>query len=89
MLDGDILRDIFNVKAYSLEERYKLGLKFSALCKLIVENDINVVIGIIGLFHKLHSWNKKNFEEILLQIRTIGEKTGNIKKSNILANKMK
>ena len=31
----------------------------------------------------------KNFEEILLQIRTIGEKTGNIKKSNILANKMK
>jgi adenylylsulfate kinase len=71
MLDGDILRDIFNVKAYSLEERYKLGLKFSALCKLIVENDINVVIGIIGLFHKLHSWNKKNIPnycEIFLNV---------------------
>ena len=64
-LDGDVLRNIFNVKAYSLEERYQLGLKFSALCKLIVENNINVVIGVIGLFHKLHSWNKKIFQTIV------------------------
>lgn len=70
-LDGDVLRNIFNVKAYSLEERYQLGLKFSALCKLIVENNINVVIGVIGLFHKLHSWNKKNIPnycEIFLSV---------------------
>ena len=70
-LDGDILRNILNVKVFSLDERYQLGLKFSALCKLIVENKINVVIGVIGLFHKLHSWNKKNIPnycEIFLNI---------------------
>ena len=59
-LDGDILRNIFNVKAYSIEERYLLGLKYSALCKLIIDHDINVVIGVIGLFHKLHAWNREN-----------------------------
>ena len=30
----------------------------------------------------------KNFEEILLQIRKVGEKTGTVKQSNRLANKM-
>ena len=68
-LDGDILRNIFNANLYSLEERYKLGLKFSSLCKLIVENNVNVAIGIIGLFHKLHSWNRENitnYSEIYL-----------------------
>ena len=70
-LDGDILRNVFNAKVYSLEERYKLGLKFSALCKLIVENDVNVAIGVIGLFHKLHSWNRENIPnycEIFLNV---------------------
>lgn len=59
-LDGDVLRNILNQKTYSAEERYSLGLKYSALCKLIIENNINVVIGVVGLFHKLHSWNRKN-----------------------------
>ncbi len=70
-LDGDILRNIFNANLYSLEERYKLGLKFSSLCKLIVENNVNVAIGIIGLFHKLHSWNRENIPnycEIFLNV---------------------
>lgn len=59
-LDGDILRNIFNIRAYSLEERYSLGLKYSFFCKLIREQNINVVIGVIGLFHKLRTWNRKN-----------------------------
>jgi len=59
-LDGDVLRNILNIKVYSLEERYLLGLKYSSLCKLIVEHDINVVIGVVGLFHNLHSWNREN-----------------------------
>ena len=59
-LDGDILRSILKVKTYSYEERYLLGLKYSSLCKLIVEHNINVVIGVVGLFHKLQNWNRKN-----------------------------
>lgn len=59
-LDGDILRSILKVKTYSYEDRYLLGLKYSSLCKLIVEQNINVVIGVVGLFHKLQNWNRKN-----------------------------
>jgi adenylylsulfate kinase-like enzyme len=68
-LDGDILREILDVKAYSLKERYILALKYSSLCKLIVEHNINVVIGVVGLFHKLHEWNRNtipNYCEIFL-----------------------
>jgi len=68
-LDGDILRNILDQKTYTLEDRFSLGLKYSALCKLIVEQNINVVIGVVGLFHKLHSWNRENitnYSEIYL-----------------------
>lgn len=37
-----------------------MGLKYSAFCKLIQEHNINVVIGVVGLFHKLRNWNRKN-----------------------------
>ncbi len=62
-LDGDVLRGIFNIKAYSNEDRYSLGLKYASLCKLILDHNVNVVIGVIGLFHQLHLWNRDNINE--------------------------
>ena len=62
-LDGDVLRNILNVKAYTLDERYQLASKYSLICKHIVENGVNVVIGVLGLFHKLHSWNRENIPQ--------------------------
>ena len=59
-LDGDILRKVFQSKAYSYEERKALGFQYSSLCQLIVNQGFSVVIGVIGLFHDLHSWNRKN-----------------------------
>ncbi len=60
LLDGDILRKVFNSKAYSYEERKTLGFQYSRLCKLLVSQGISVVIGVIGLFHELHAWNREN-----------------------------
>lgn len=59
-LDGDILRKVFNSKVYSYEERKDLGFQYSILCQLLINQGISVVIGVIGLFHDLHSWNRKN-----------------------------
>ena len=68
-LDGDELRNIFGSISYSSEERLRNGYRFSSLCNLVVEQKINVVIGVMGLFHELRNWNKiniKNYIEIYL-----------------------
>tara|TARA_Y100000816_G_scaffold292520_1_gene288299 strand:+ start:11978 stop:12499 length:522 start_codon:yes stop_codon:yes gene_type:complete len=61
-LDGDELRSIFGFSSFSNEERYAIGLKYSSLCNFIVSQNITVVIGVMGLFHKLHDWNRKNIK---------------------------
>ena len=51
-LDGDVLRNILNQKTLSRRKIF-IRIKVFCLCKLIIENNINVVIGVVGLFHKL------------------------------------
>ena len=37
-----------------------MGFKYSKLCKLLTNQGCDVVIGVIGLFKELHSWNRQN-----------------------------
>ena len=70
-LDGDELRQVFNDHNNSKKERYLRGVKYSKLCKLLINQNINVVIGVIGLFNDLHEWNRKNiknYKEIFLDV---------------------
>jgi len=60
LLDGDELRKIFSNKSYSREDRFETTLKYSRLCNFIVNQKINVVIGVIGLFNEVHQWNRQN-----------------------------
>ena len=60
LLDGDELRKIFSNKSYSREDRLETTLKYSRLCTFIVNQKINVVIGVIGLFNEVHQWNRQN-----------------------------
>jgi len=59
-LDGDELRTVFASFAYTKKERLELGFKYSRLCKLLTDQGCDVVIGVIGLFKELHSWNRHN-----------------------------
>ena len=59
-LDGDILRGVFSSTGYTYDDRKAYGFQFARLCQLITNQKINVVIGIIGLFHDLHNFNRKN-----------------------------
>ncbi len=70
-LDGDDLRNVFDDNGNTKDERLTRAKKFAKLCKLISNQEINVVIGIIGLFTELHEWNRrniKNYIEIFLDI---------------------
>jgi adenylylsulfate kinase len=64
-LDGDELRQVLSDEAYTREERIALGMRYSRLCRLLVNQGINVVISVIGLFKELHTWNRINIENYI------------------------
>tara|TARA_Y100000741_G_scaffold281439_1_gene221263 strand:- start:211 stop:732 length:522 start_codon:yes stop_codon:yes gene_type:complete len=75
LLDGDILRKIFNLnnndKNYTLGARLRLAKKYSLLCKEITDQGFNVIISTISLFSEVHKWNRKNLKnycEIYLKV---------------------
>lgn len=62
-LDGDILREVLTEnQKYSLIERKKLAMKYSKLCKMILDQDIDVVIATISMFHEIRNWNRENID---------------------------
>ena len=62
-LDGDILRDIFNItEQYSPAERRKIAMTYSRLCKMLTDQGIDVVIATISMFHEVRDWNRSNIE---------------------------
>ena len=60
IIHGDDIREIYKNKSYSLKDRLNLGKSNSNLCKLISDQNINVIFTTVGLFHKLFNYNKKN-----------------------------
>ena len=72
MLDGDILRECFGIEGQnSRRERIKIAFTYSRLCRMISEQNINVVIATIALFKEVHVWNRahiKNYFEVFLDV---------------------
>ncbi|MAJ22843.1 MAG: hypothetical protein CBC24_03240 [Candidatus Pelagibacter sp. TMED64] len=65
ILHGDQLRKTLNLTRYSKNDRYLNSKKFALLCKSLTDQKINVIIALIGLFHKTHSWNRKNIDNYI------------------------
>jgi adenylylsulfate kinase len=65
LLDGDELRNVFHSNSNTREDRVARGFKFSGLCKLLVNQDVDVVIAVIGLFKELHEWNRENISNYI------------------------
>jgi cytidine diphosphoramidate kinase len=76
LLDGDILRNLFNntdgsKKTYALEERIKLSYQYSLLCKILSSQGFTVIISTISMYDEIYAWNRKNlpnYSEIYLQV---------------------
>ena len=59
LLDGDELREVLSNNIYTPKDRLKTALKYSKLCSIIVKQNVNIVISVIGLFKEVHQWNRK------------------------------
>jgi adenylylsulfate kinase-like enzyme len=69
LLSGDNLRRIFKLNNYDKNYRKQLGKKYTLLLKHISANKINILFSVVGLFHELHNYNRKqlkNYIEILI-----------------------
>ena len=62
ILNGDDLRNIFNLKKFDRKERLKLALSYSKLCKSISEQKINIIFPTVSMFNKVRSYNRKNIK---------------------------
>ena len=84
LINGDNLREIFNLKKYSENERIKNGLKFSKLCKFITSQKINVIFTTVSLRDKLRRQNRSNIQNYVeIYIKSDLSKIIKIGKKNI------
>ena len=65
LLDGDDLRHVFSLDHaagvdYSREERLRLAMRYSRLCKILAKQKLSVVVATISLFKEVHAWNRAN-----------------------------
>ena len=70
-LDGDNLRTIFKCSDYSSRGRIDVGFQYSALCKLLSDQGIDVVISTICMYDQIRDWNRTNiidYFEIYLKV---------------------
>ena len=75
-LDGDILRNLFQVSENVLDShgrkaRIKLALKYAKMCRLLSDQGFVVVIATISMFDELYAWNRENitnYFEVYLKV---------------------
>ncbi len=64
LLDGDIIRDIFNNDlGYSIEDRLKNAQRICQLSKFLNDQGINVICAILSIFPETREWNRKNIDD--------------------------
>jgi adenylylsulfate kinase-like enzyme len=69
LFHGDDLRNIFKIKSYDRSSRLKIGKQYTKFCQYITKQNINIIFTVVGLFHELHKYNRKqlkNYIEILI-----------------------
>lgn len=71
-LDGDVLREVFgNDLGYTREERVKCAMRYARLCKMLQEQDMNVICCTISMFDEIRNWNRENigcYREIYVRV---------------------
>ena len=62
ILNGDDIRNIFNLKKFDRKFRLKLALNYSKLCKSISDQKINIIFPTVSMFNKVRNYNRKNIK---------------------------
>ena len=90
ILSGDEIRNIFDLKGYSYEDRLKTVLKYCKLAKKITSQNVNVILAVIGMVDILRNWNKKNQKNYVeIYIKSDVKKIIEAKKKKIYHKKIK
>ena len=62
ILDGDIVREVYQNKDYTTEGRRKTAYMNLRLCKMLTDQGIDVVAAFIGMNDEYREWNRQNIE---------------------------
>ncbi len=70
--DGDTLRKVFGDDlGYSEEDRRKCAMRYSKLCQLLQEQEMNVVCCTISMFDSIREWNREHiadYKEVYVKV---------------------
>jgi cytidine diphosphoramidate kinase len=71
-LDGDLLRDVWGDDlGHDVKARYKNARRISHLCRLLDQQEVNVVACVLSMFPEWQAWNRREFSsyyEIFLDL---------------------
>ena len=65
LFSGDDIRNIFDFKKYSPQDRLKIVSQYCKLSHNLSNQKINVIFCVVGLMHAIYKWNKKNIENYI------------------------
>ena len=65
VISGDDIRKVFEFKKFDKNSRLKYAKSYSKFCKLITDQNINIIFSTVSLYNKVRSWNKKNIHNYL------------------------
>jgi len=70
LLDGDTLREVLNLESnFEKNHRIKVAKLYSRLCKMLVSQNINVIISTISMFNEVRVWNRQNIKKFILRFQ--------------------
>lgn len=72
MINGDNMREIFDLKKYDKVSRLNNAINFSKFSEYVTNQGINIIFANIGMFHKARERNRakiKNYIEIYIQAK--------------------
>ena len=72
ILSGDDVRKMFNLNSYSHNDRKKYVKMYHKICKNIVNQNINIIFAVVGLFDFIRKQNRsniKNYIEIFMDAK--------------------
>ena len=78
-INGDDIRNIFNIKKFDLKSRIELGRQYSKFFNFISKQNVNIIFTCVEIFdevRKLNKKNNKNYIEVFIdaKIKTIIKK---------------
>ena len=83
-LSGNNFRKIFKLNKYTKKARIEGLLKYLHLCKLIINQKINLIFNLIGMSNRARRWNRKNIDNYVeIYIKADIKKIIKLKKKEI------